>query len=640
MDGMSIDHVKVNPEHLTAFDTFLRKEYHLGRIIYERAQRLKEQNKIAVRHKVYGEWQAFTYEQFGDLINTAARAMVELGVKEVTPPDDNCEFTGGGQGKLVGLFSANRVEWAVIDFACFYCRAASVPVYATNSAAELKYIVDNSEFEILFVGDSVQYEKALSIMDACSSLKYIITMDRDIAPPKDPRFMTWEDFLALGRKSNQQQEVDARLQRAQADDIASLIYTSGTTGEPKGVMLTHKNWLAMLFDPIDLMVIEPTDVNLAFLPLSHVFERAWSYRILLDCAQVDYCHDTKDLATFLKESAPMYMCSVPRLWEKIHAKVTEEIKSASPLKQKLFTWSFKIGHQYQTRKKAGVSISPVLNLQHRLATQLVLSKVQANFGGRTKLYNCGGAAFSKEVAEFFWSAGIMLLQGYGLTECFCICISNVEKNKFGTCGPVSPLMDVKLAPEVDGNREIRAKSPSTFAGYYKRPDLTREMFDEEGYVKTGDAGKFDDNGFLIITDRIKDLFKTSGGKYIAPQQIENLIKTDHYIADVAALGDKHKYVAALIVPNIEALELWAHEHHIHYHNREELLNAPKVQMMYRIRIDEATVHLGQVEKVKKFTLLPREFSQETGELTPTLKIKRKTVNELYAREIAAMYIDE
>lgn len=638
---MTMDHVIPNPEHLKAFEVFLQQDYQLGKIAYDRAQRFKGQkNKIAVRHKVYGEWEAFSYEEFGELINTAAKALIELGVKEVTPVNENCEFTGGGQGKLVGLFLANRVEWAVLDYACYYCRAASVPVYATNSAEELKYIVDNSELEILFVGDKVQYEKALKIMDTCPSLKHIIAVNKDIVPENDPRLMTWEAFMKLGKESDRQQEVDARLKRAKTDDIASLIYTSGTTGEPKGVMLTHKNWLAMLFDPIDLMVIEPTDVNLAFLPLSHVFERAWSYRILVDGAQVDYCHDTKALATFLKESAPMYMCSVPRLWEKIYAKVTEELKSASPTKQKLFAWSFKVGKEYQTYKKEGRAVPAGLNIKHNVAKKLVLDKVSANFGGRTKLYNCGGAAFSGEVAEFFWNAGIPLLQGYGMTECFCICISNREKNKFGTCGPVAPLMEVKLAPEVDGNREICAKSPSTFVGYYKKPELTREQFDEEGFVKTGDAGRFDEDGYLVITDRIKDLFKTSGGKYIAPQQIENLLKTDHYIADVAAIGDKHKYVSALVVPSFEALEEWAKANNIAYNDHQELVNKAEVINMYRTRIDEATKDLGQVEKIKKFTLLPKEFSQETGELTPTLKIKRKVVNKMYAEEIAAMYPDE
>lgn len=634
---MEKDHIIPKPEHLKEFDEFLKKDYHLGKIIYDRTKKLKGQNKTAVRHKVYGEWESFSYEQFGELINTAAKALIELGVNEVTPINANCEFSGEGQGKLLGVFTANRVEWAIIDYATYYCRAASVPVYATNSAAELKYIIDNSELEILFVGDQVQYQKALSIMDTCPSLKHIITVNKDIVPEKDPRLMTWEAFLKLGRSSDKQKEVDTRLKNAKTDDIASLIYTSGTTGEPKGVMLSHKNWLAMLFDPIDLMVIEPTDVNLAFLPLSHVFERAWSYRIMVDCAQVDYCHDTKQLATFLRESAPMYMCSVPRLWEKIHAKITEELKSESAMKKKLFAWSLNIGRQYQTCKKEGKTIPASLNFKHNLANKLVLDKIRANFGGRTKLYNCGGAAFSKEVAEFFWCAGIFLLQGYGMTECFSITISNREKNEFGTCGPVSPLMEVKLGPEIDGNREILAKSPSTFAGYYKKPELTKDVFTEEGFVKTGDAGKFNENGFLVITDRIKDLFKTSGGKYVAPQQIENLLKADYYIADVAAVGDKHKFISALIVPSFEALEIWAQENNISYKQVEELINNPEVKEMYRKRIDDATQSLGQVEKVKRFTLLPKEFSQETGELTPTLKIKRKVVNEMYAREIAAMY---
>lgn len=637
---MTIHHVVPKPEHLEAFHEFLTRDFHLGQIICDRTQRFQGlPGKIAVRHKVYGEWEALSYEEYGQMIRTAAQALIELGAQEVTPLNEHCEFTGGGQGKLVGIFAANRMEWAVIDYASFCCRSANVPIYATNSAAELKYIVDNSELEILFTGDQDQYQKAVSIMDTCPSLKYVIAIDKDIVPQPDPRLMTWESFLALGRQSHHEAELARRLQNARTDDIASIIYTSGTTGEPKGVLLTHKNWLAMLFDPIDLMVIEPTDVNLAFLPLSHVFERAWSYRIMVDCAQVDYCHDTNELAAFLLESAPMYMCSVPRLWEKIYAKVIEELKSASPLKQRLFNWSFKVGREYQLYIKEARQLPGSLNYKHRIARKLVLDKVRANFGGRTKLYNCGGSAFSAEVAEFFWIAGVPLLQGYGLTECFCICISNREKNKFGTCGPVSPLMEVKLTPQADGNREIRAKSPSTFAGYYRRPDLTQEVFDEEGFVRTGDAGVFDENGFLVITDRIKDLFKTSGGKYIAPQQIENLLKTDYFIADVAAVGDRRKYVAALVVPNFESLELWAQAQGLSYRSREELVGMPEVVSLYQTRIEEATTDLGPVEKIKRFTLLPHPFSQETGELTPTLKIKRKVIDEIYAGEIAAMYED-
>jgi len=350
-------------------------------------------------------------------------------------------------------------------------------------------------------------------------------------------------------------------------------------------------------------------------------------------AQVNYCHDTKALEQFLAESRPHYMCSVPRVWEKIFSKVKEGIAQSSPTKQKLFDWAFKVGGQYHSRIRDQKPIPAGLNIKYSLAHKLVLGKVQAIFGGRTKVYNCGGAAFSAEISEFFFNAGVLLLQGYGMTECFVITVANPTHNKFGTCGPVVPLMDVKIAD--DG--EILAKGPSMMTGYYKNPELTQESLTEDGYMKTGDIGMIDSEGYLSITDRKKDMMKTSGGKYIAPQHIETLLKEDYYFDNVAVIGDGRQYVSALVVPTFEALENWARSKNISWATREELVKKPEVQEFYRQRIDERTKDLGQVEKVKKFILLPNEFTQETGELTATQKIKRPTISKIYQKEIETMY---
>ncbi|HNX93391.1 MAG TPA: long-chain fatty acid--CoA ligase, partial [Syntrophomonas sp.] len=530
----------------------------------------------------------------------------------------------------------NRVEWAVADYAAFTVRAASVPVYATTSAAELKYIVNHAEIRILFAGNQDQYDKALTLLGAdCPTLEKIIVFDKIAVIEKRPEVMYFDDFLAMGRQADRDTEMAERIARLDSEDLSTLIYTSGTTGTPKAVMLTHKGWFAMLFGTGYHIPIIDTDVNLAFLPLSHVFERAWSYFILCGNGQVDYCHDTKAINQFLLESRPHYMCSVPRMWEKIYATIQHGISMAPPEQQQGFKWALAIGGQYETLKKEGKPIPEELQKQYAMADEKVLKNIRNIFGGRNKVFNCGGAAFSGEIAEFFFNAGVLLLQGYGMTECFVITVANPEHNKFGTCGPIVPLMDVKFSPE----GEILAKGPSMMKGYYKDPELTRESLTEDGYMKTGDVGFIDEEGYLSITDRIKDLMKTSGGKYIAPQHIETLLKEDFYIDNAATIGDGRKYVSALISPSFEPLEAWAKAKGLSFASREELVKMPEVNAFYRELVDNRTKDLGQVEQVKKFTVLPNEFSQETGELTATMKIKRKAISEKYADVIEAMYVE-
>ena len=610
-------HQNVNYEK--EFEEYLNREKHLALMVLNRAKKFGD-SKIAVRHKAYGKWEAFTWKQFGDLIESAAKGLLSFGVKEF---------------EFVGIFSNNRVEWAVVDYASFAVRACSVPVYATNSAKELEYIVNDCGIRILFVEKQEHYDKAMSIIDSSKTLEKIIVFDRNTKIANDPRVMLFDDFIAMGKKSGLDAKLQERLAKVQSDDLSTLIYTSGTTGEPKGVMLTHKNWFAMLFGTGYHIPVEPTDVNLAFLPLSHVFERAWSYFILCNNAQVDYCHDTKALLDFLKESRPHFMCSVPRMWEKVYGTIMDGIKSAPPAKQKLFNWALEVGGKYQYLKKDHKPIPLGLKFKHAIATKLVLHKIRDLFGGRNKVFNCGGSAFAGDISEFFFKAGVFILQGYGMTECFVICVSNPERNKFGTCGPVVPLMQVRISPE----GEIQAKGPSMTQGYWNKPELTKALFTEDGWIKTGDVGFIDSEGFITVTDRIKDLFKTSGGKYIAPQQIETLFKEDIYFEQAAAIGDGRKFVSALIVPAFEPLEKWAKKNNIEFSSREELVKHPEVIKFYRERIDYLTRDLGQVEQIKKFTLLPHEFTQENGEITPTQKIRRKVINEHYKDIIEAMYAE-
>lgn len=600
------------------FQEFLKKDSHLGLMVRKRAEKYGDK-KVAVRHKVYGEWEEFTWKQFGDLIDNCAKGLLRFGVKE---------------NEFVGMFSNNRVEWAVVDYASFSARACSVPVYATNSAKELEFIVNDANIRILFVETQEHYDKAMSIFrKTAKTVEKIIVFDCRIKIEKSDNVMFFDDFIEMGRTSGKEHELEERLAKVATEDLSTLIYTSGTTGQPKGVMLTHKNWLAMLFATGYYIPIVESDVNLAFLPLSHVFERAWSYFILCCNGRVDYCHDTKAILDFLQESKPHYMCSVPRMWEKVYATIQEGLSDAPPVKKKLFNWAIATGKKYQNLIKNEKSVPLGLRIKHGLAVALVLKKVRNIFGGRNKVYNCGGSAFSGEISEFFFNAGVLLLQGYGMTECFVICVSNPKRNKFGTCGPVVPLMQVRISDE----GEIQAKSPSMTPGYWNNPELTKALFTEDGWVKTGDVGIFDEDGFLTITDRIKDLMKTSGGKYIAPQQIETLLKEDLYFEQAATIGDGRKYVSALIVPAFEQLESYARKNGIEFSSREELIRKPEIIKFYRDRIDHQTRDLGQVEQVKKFTLLAEEFTQENGEITPTQKIKRKNISERYRDVIEAMY---
>ena len=604
-------------KYKTEFEDFLRTERHLALMVRSRVDRWKD-TKTAVRHKPYGAWISYTWADFGEQIDAAAKGLLALSVKET---------------EMVGIFSNNRVEWSISDLAALSIRAVSVPIYATDSRHEANYIIDDAQIRILFVENQDQYDKALAILADSMVLEKIIVFDKTVSIQKSEDIMYFTDFLAMGRASGQEKELDKRLKKLSSDDLATLIYTSGTTGDPKGVMLSHRNILSMMFDPEGHLALGEDDVNLAFLPLSHVFERAWTYFIFLRSGENHYCHDTKKILEFLKESRPMYMCSVPRMWEKVYATVMEGVSNAPPLKKKLFNWAIDVGGRVAERKRDEKPIPPVLMAQYALADRLVLKKIKAIFGGRTVFYNVGGAAFSAEIAEFFFKAGVLLLLGYGMTECFPICIANATHNKFGTSGPVLPMVKVRLSDE----GEIQAQSPGIMMGYYNKPELTKEAFTPDGWIRTGDVGTIDDEGYITITDRIKDLMKTSGGKYIAPQKIEILLNEDLYIEQSVVVGNGRKYISALIVPAFDQLEKYAQDHTIPFTSQEDLIKQPEIVDFYRERIDHQTSSLGQVEKIKRFTLISHEFTQDAREITPTQKIRRKVIDTNYTDFIEAMY---
>ncbi len=587
---------------------------HLANIIFESAQ--AHADKAAMRIKIDGQWRSYTYREMGDTVRQIARALLALGVQP---------------GDRIGIFAENRPEWALVDFAVLAVGGVSVPIYATNTRNEAAYIVDETDMAIIFTGGQNNYDKAQSIITTSTSLKHIFALD-DQTEINGERSQHFSRFRALGTDQAANSEIEARL-AAGAEDLATIIYTSGTTGEPKGVMLTHAN----IFHQFKALEAEfhvtPDDRSLCFLPLSHVYERSWSFFVFKRGATNYYLANPKEVIAAMGEVRPTVMVSVPRLYEKIYAAAIYGLSQGSGLKKKLFYWSIDVGKRYQYVRKDGGSAGMVLAWQHKLADKLVLSKVRAVVGGPKNFFSAGGAPLAETIEEFFFAAGLLVCEGYGLTETSPMVTFNTPNAyKFGTVGKPIPGCQVKIAE----NGEILVNSPSLTQGYYRKPEATAVAF-RDGWFHTGDVGEFDKDGFLRITDRIKDLIITSGGKNVAPQKVETVYAKDHFIEQLIAIGDRRKFISALIVPNFEALEEYAAKQGIAYRTREELVDHPTIQAYYRQRLNDLSQELTPYEQVKAFTLLPAPFAQETGELTPSLKIKRRVVVDKFAPQIEAMY---
>ena len=591
---------------------------HLAHMIFHSAQTYA--NETAMRSKIGDVWQSLSYREMGDTIRQIARALLAAGVQP---------------GDRIGLFAQNRPEWTLVDFAILAVRAISVPIYATNTSDQAAYIINDTAMTIIFTGDQENNDKIQAIKNHVPSLKTIVTFDEQVAI-SGPQLQHFSQFLALGADKSPDEEIERRLATAVSDELATIIYTSGTTGEPKGVMLTHSNIFHQFKALEGQFFVGPGDRSLCFLPLSHVYERSWSYYIFKCGAENNYLANSKEVIAVMSEVKPTVMVSVPRLYEKIYAAALHGLDRGSGLKKKLFHWSIGVGKRYQFQLKDRGSAGGWLSLQHKLADKMVLSKVRDVVGGPKNFFSAGGAPLAKAIEEFFFAAGLLVCEGYGLTETAPMVTCNTPKAfKFGTVG--KPIIDCQVKIANDG--EILVKSPSLTQGYYNKPEATAEAF-RGGWFHTGDVGEFDDEGFLRITDRIKDLIITSGGKNVAPQKIETVYAKDHFIEQFVAIGDRHKFISALVTPNFEALEAYAQEQGIAYGSREELVGNGLIHDFYKQRIDGRSQELAGYEQVKAFTLLSHPFAQETGELTPTLKIKRKVVAEKYTAQIEAMYPED
>ena len=573
--------------------------------------------KTAMRYKDGGAWISISYAQLGEKIQAVAKALLESGIQE----DD-----------MVGIFARNAPEWAIADFGILSAKAVSVPIYATNTAKQAEYIAIDAGLKLVFVGDQLQYDKVMSFKAGTPQLQRVIAFDRT-TKLSGAGSLYFDDFVRLGAASPGDAEVEKRLELATSDDVATLIYTSGTTGDPKGAVLTHANFFHQFRAIDERFTVGANDRSLCFLPLSHAYERTWSYYVFRRGAENNYLADPRDIVTCMPEVRPTAMVSVPRLYEKICATVLDRAAKASPARRALFKWAMGIGRQYQYRKKEKRLVGPLLALQHQVADALVLSRIRDVVGGEKNFFSCGGAPLSEDIEEFFFAAGLLICQGYGLTETSPMLTCNAPGAfKFGTVGRPILGCEIKIAD----SGEILARGGNVMKGYYKKPAETAAAF-VDGWFKTGDVGAIDEDGFLHITGRIKDLIITSQGKNIAPQHIEAMFGSDPYVEHVALLGDGRNYVSALVVPSFPALEQHARENGIAFASREELVTRPEIVALYERRIRDVCEGLASYEQIKRFTLMPGEFTQDGGELTPTLKIRRRFVEQKYRAVIDAMY---
>ena len=571
-----------------------------------------------------GKWHDISWRHLSDDVDTAAAAMAALGVREA----DN-----------IATFSANRPENIVTDYACFRNRAVSVSIYATSSLEQLAYIINDAGCPLLFVGNTTQYRIARAALPLCPSLKRIVVIKPIAFDDDDTSSMLWEDFMKVGREASDEIRtmVNARSATAVPEDIATLVYTSGTTGEPKGAILTHSNYDAAMESHLQrLTMVSDKDVSMAFLPLSHIFEKGWSYFCLVKGVKIAVNRDPQDIQSTIQQVRPTCMCAVPRFWEKVYTAVQEKIATMSPVMRMLVGMALKVGRRRNIDyARVGRKAPWWLEARYRFFDAKVFSLLRKAIGiDHGNIFPTAGAPVSPKIVEFFHACGINIVVGYGLSETTATVTCFPEVGwEIGSVGTPIPFVKLMIGDE----NEVLVKSPMVMRGYYNKPEETAKAFTSDGWFRTGDAGYIDEHGSLFLTDRLKDLFKTSNGKYIAPQAVETLLSEDKYIDQIAVIGDRRKFVSALIVPDYTALKDFAASEKISYHSMDELVCNARVRDMMATRIEKIQKGLASYEKVKRFVLLPRPFSMENGELTNTLKIKRHAVNRIYAKEIDSMY---
>lgn len=595
---------------------------HLSVLIHDLAN--KYGDKTALTFKKFGsdKWQSVSWNQFSLRVKQVSNALLNIGAK----PHDK-----------IAVFSQNCVHYLYTDFGAYGIKVCSIPFYATSSEQQIQYMINDGQVRFLFVGEQDQYDKAHRVFALCPSLERIIIFDSSVRiSTHDPAALYFKDFIKLGENLPRQTEVEALYQSASMDDMANILYTSGTTGDSKGVMLTYGQYDAALRANDEVVPVSEKDRVINFLPFTHIFERGWSYLCLSEGARLFINTYPHEIQESMREVHPTCMCSVPRFWEKVYIAVKAKMDEAGPVQKKLFYHALAVGRKRNIEYIANGKRPPLtLELEYKIINKTILSMVRKQLGlEHPNIFPTAGAYVSPEVEEFVLSIGIGMVVGYGLTESLAT-VSCVHLDKKFTIGSVGrPISSIQI--KIGEDNEILLKGPTITKGYYHRDTTNAKVFDEEGFFRTGDAGYMKD-GELFLTERIKDLFKTSNGKYIAPQQVEALLLVDKFIDQVAVIADQRKFVSALVVPEFRLVEEWAREHHIAFGSREDLCANEQVKKMLQERVNTLQQQLAYYEQIKRITLLPHHFSMESGELTNTLKIRRPIINKNYQAEIDKMY---
>ena len=600
----------------------MKMNCHLSVLVHEQAKQYGDREEIIYKEFGGSEWKSISWNQLSDTVKQVSNALLNLGVKV----QEN-----------IGIFSNNCAQYLYCDFGAWGVRAVTIPFYATSSEQQIQFMVNDASVRFLFVGEQEQYDKAHRIFALCPTLERIIIFDKTVRiSSHDPNALYFEDFLKLGEGLPRQSEVETLLKQASMDDLANILYTSGATGDSKGVMLSHEQYYTALKGNQEVVPVDENDRVLNFLPFAHIFEKGWALLGMSVGARMIVNTYPQEVQQSMRETNPTSMSSVPRFWEKVYTGVMEKIDNAGALQRKIFQNALRVGRKHNIEYLSRGKRPPLmLHLEYEAIDKTLFSMVRKELGlTNPNIFPTAGAAISPNIEEFVHAIGLNMVAGYGLTESLAT-VSCDQLDKVYTIGSVGrPLsvVDVKISDE----GEVLLKGKTITKGYYNRPDLNDSTFTADGYFRTGDCGYLKD-GELFLTERIKDLFKTSNGKYIAPQMIESLLLVDKYIDQIAIIADQRKFVSALIIPEYRLLEEYARKNGIDFETREDLCANERIHDMMHERIETLQQQLAHYEQVKRFTLVAHHFSMENGELTNTLKLKRRVINENYKAEIEKMY---
>lgn len=596
----------------------------LAVLIHEQAKVWGSKTALSYRDYATSTWKTISWLQFSDTVACVSNALLELGV---------------GEQENIGVFTQNKPEGVCVDFGTYGIRAVSIPFYATSSEAQIQYMINDASVRFVFVGEQYQYDTAFRVLKMCPTLERLIIFDKDVEKnPQDQVSMYWDEFLQLGKSKAHAAEVARRASAVEPDDLVNILYTSGTTGVSKGVTLTYRMYAAAIPANDKVMDLSENDVIMCFLPFTHVFERAWSYWCLSRGCQLAINLRPQDIQMTLREVHPTCMAAVPRFWEKVYSGVQEKIASSSAVQRRLMLDALAVGKRYNVDYKLkGLQPPLPLKLRYKFYEKTIIALLKKTLGlENANFFPTAGSFIPPTIEEFVHSCGIKMTAGYGMTETTATvsCDWHHATKTIGSVGRVLDGVEISFGE----NNEILLRGETITKQYYRKAEITAASYDDEGWFHTGDCGYIKD-GELYLTDRIKDLFKTSNGKYISPQALESKFVVDRYIDEVAIIADEHKFVSALVIPDYNLLEQWARDNAIAFDNREQLCSNPLVNKMVMDRIATLQQEFAHYEQVKRITLLPEPFSMERGELTNTLKIKRPVIAKNYKAQIDAMYVD-